>query len=137
MVEPARRVSARLQAIPESSPLAITAKVAQLRAAGEPVIGFGAGEPYFPTPDYIVEAAQAALTDPANYHYTPAAGLPELRQAIADKTLRDAGVAVDPSQVIVTNGGKQAVYNTFAALTDPDDEVILRYEEQSYELQSL
>lgn len=125
MVEPARRVSARLQAIPESATLAITAKAAQLRAAGEPVIGFGAGEPDFPTPDYIVNAAQAALADPANYRYTPAAGLPELRQAIADKTLRDSGVAVDPSQVIVTNGGKQAVYNTFAALTDPGDEVLL------------
>lgn len=125
MVEPARRVSARLQSIPESATLAITAKAKQLRAAGEPVIGFGAGEPDFPTPEYIVEAAQEAVVDPANHRYTPAAGLPELRQAIADKTLRDSGVAVEASQVIVTNGGKQAVYNTFAALTDPGDEILL------------
>ena len=125
MVEPARRVSTRLQSIPESATLAITAKAKQLRAAGEPVIGFGAGEPDFPTPDYIVEAAQEAVVDPANHRYTPAAGLPELRQAIADKTLRDSGVAVEASQVIVTNGGKQAVYNTFAALTDPGDEILL------------
>lgn len=125
MVEPTRRVSTRLQSIPESATLAITAKAKQLRAAGEPVIGFGAGEPDFPTPDYIVEAAQEAVVDPANHRYTPAAGLPELRQAIADKTLRDSGVAVEASQVIVTNGGKQAVYNTFAALTDPGDEILL------------
>lgn len=125
MVEPARRVSARLQAIPESATLAITAKAKQLKAAGEPVIGFGAGEPDFPTPDYIVEAAQAAVVDPANHRYTPAAGLPELRQAVADKTLRDSGVEVDASQVLVTNGGKQAVYNTFAAITDPGDEILL------------
>ena len=125
MVDPVRRVSARLQAIPESATLAITAKAKQLKAAGEPVIGFGAGEPDFPTPDYIVDAAQQAAADPANHKYTPAAGLPELRQAIADKTLRDSGVTVDASQVIVTNGGKQAVYNTFAALTDPGDEILL------------
>lgn len=125
MVEPARRVSARLQAIPESATLAITAKAKQLRAAGEPVIGFGAGEPDFPTPGYIVEAAQQAVPDPANHRYTPAAGLPELRQAIADKTLRDSHVAVEPSQVIVTNGGKQAVYTAFAAIVDPGDEVLL------------
>lgn len=125
MVEPARRVSARLQSIPESATLAITAKAKQLRADGEPVIGFGAGEPDFPTPDSIVEAAQSAVVDPANHRYTPAAGLPELRQAIADKTLRDSGVRVEASQVIVTNGGKQAVYNTFAALTDPGDEILL------------
>lgn len=125
MVEPVRRVSTRLQSIPESATLAITAKAKQLRAAGEPVIGFGAGEPDFPTPDYIVAAAQEAVVDPANHRYTPAAGLPELRQAIADKTLRDSGVAVEASQVIVTNGGKQAVYNTFAALTDPGDEILL------------
>ncbi|GAA2033012.1 pyridoxal phosphate-dependent aminotransferase [Yaniella flava] len=125
MVDPVRRVSARLQAIPESATLAITAKAKQLKAAGEPVIGFGAGEPDFPTPDYIVDAAQQAAADPANHKYTPAAGLPELRQAIADKTLRDSGVTVDASQIIVTNGGKQAVYNTFAALTDPGDEILL------------
>lgn len=125
MVQPARRVSARLQAIPESATLAITAKAKALKAAGEPVIGFGAGEPDFPTPDYIVEAAQEAVVDPANHRYTAAAGLPELRQAIAEKTLRDSGVKVDASQVIVTNGGKQAVYNAFAAITDPTDEILL------------
>ena len=125
MVEPARRVSVRLQAIPESATLAITAKAKQLKAAGEPVIGFGAGEPDFPTPDYIVEAAKEAVVDPANHRYTPAAGLPELRQAIADKTLRDSGIKIDASQVIVTNGGKQAVYNAFAAIVDPDDEILL------------
>lgn len=125
MVEPARRVSARLQAIPESATLAITAIAKQLKADGEPVIGFGAGEPDFPTPDYIVEAAQAAVVDPANHRYTAAAGLPQLREAIAAKTLRDSGVTVDPSQVIVTNGGKQAVYNAFAAITDPQDEILL------------
>lgn len=125
MVEPVRRVSARLQAIPESATLAITAKAKQLRAAGEPVIGFGAGEPDFPTPDYIVEAAQAAVVDPANHRYTAAAGLPELREAIAEKTLRDSGVEVEAAQVVVTNGGKQAVYNAFAAITDPGDEILL------------
>lgn len=125
MVEPVRRVSARLQAIPESATLAITAKAKQLRAAGEPVIGFGAGEPDFPTPDYIVEAAQAAVVDPANHRYTAAAGLPELREAIAEKTLRDSGIEVEAAQVVVTNGGKQAVYNAFAAITDPGDEILL------------
>lgn len=125
MVEPARRVSARLQAIPESATLAITAKAKQLKAAGEPVIGFGAGEPDFPTPDYIVEAAKEAVVDPANHRYTPAAGLPELRQAIADKTRRDSGIEIEASQVVVTNGGKQAVYNAFAAITDPTDEILL------------
>src|SRR5699024_2083853 len=125
MVQPARRVSARLQAIPESATLAITAKAKALKAAGEPVIGFGAGEPDFPTPDYIVEAAQEAVVDPANHRYTAAAGLPELRQAIADKTLRDSGVEVKASQILVTNGGKQAVYTAFAAIVDPADEVLL------------
>src|SRR5699024_3155105 len=125
MVEPVRRVSARLQAIPVSATLAITAKAKQLRAAGEPVIGFGAGEPDFPTPSYIVEAAQQAVVDPANHRYTAAAGLPELRQAIADKTLRDSGVEVKASQILVTNGGKQAVYTAFAAIVDPADEVLL------------
>lgn len=125
MVEPARRVSARLQAIPESATLAITAKAKELKAAGVPVIGFGAGEPDFPTPDYIVDAAKEAVVDPANHRYTAAAGLPELREAIAAKTLRDSGVEVAASQVLVTNGGKQAVYNAFAAITDPTDEILL------------
>jgi aspartate/methionine/tyrosine aminotransferase len=103
----------------------IAAKAKALKAAGRPVIGFGAGEPDFPTPDYIVEAAVAAARDPKNHRYTPVAGLPELREAIAVKTLRDTGYTVTASQVLVTNGGKQAVYNTFAALLDPGDEVIL------------
>ncbi|HET7476080.1 MAG TPA: pyridoxal phosphate-dependent aminotransferase [Dermatophilaceae bacterium] len=121
----ARRVSLRLGAIAESATLAVDAKAKALKAAGRPVIGFGAGEPDFPTPDYIVAAAVAAAHDPVNHRYTPASGLPVLRQAIADKTLRDSGYRIDPSQVLVTNGGKQAVYNAFAALLDPGDEVIL------------
>src|SRR5690625_1333613 len=114
MVAPVRRVSVRVQAVPDSATLAMTAKAKQLRAAGEPVIGFGAGEPDFPTPDYIVEAAQAAVVDPASHRYTAAAGLAELREAIAEKTLRDSAVEVEAAQVVVTNGGKQAVYNAFA-----------------------
>ena len=96
-----------------------------LKAAGRPVIGFGAGEPDFPTPAYIVEAAQRACAEPRFHKYTPAAGLPELRQAIADKTARDSGYHVEANQVLVTNGGKQAVYQTFAALLDPGDEVLV------------
>ena len=119
------RVSARLAAIAESATLAVDAKAKALKAAGRPVIGFGAGEPDFPTPDYIVEAAIAAAKDPVNHRYTPAAGLPVLREAIAAKTLRDSGVEVSPSQVVVTNGGKQAVYQAFAAIVDPGDEIIL------------
>jgi aspartate/methionine/tyrosine aminotransferase len=119
------RVSDRIAAIAESATLAVDAKAKALKAAGRPVIGFGAGEPDFPTPDYIVEAAVAACRDPKNHHYTPVAGLPELRAAIAAKTLRDTGYQVEPTQVLVTNGGKQAVYNTFAALLDPGDEVLL------------
>src|SRR5690349_8270097 len=120
-----RRVSARVGAISESATLAVDAKAKALKAAGRPVIGFGAGEPDFPTPDYIVEAAVAAARDPRNHRYTPVAGLPELRAAIAGKTARDTGYAVDAAQVLVTNGGKQAVYNAFATLLDPGDEVLL------------
>ncbi len=120
-----RRVSARVGAISESATLAVDAKAKALKAAGRPVIGFGAGEPDFPTPDYIVEAAVAACREPRFHRYTPAGGLPELRQAIADKTLRDSGYRVDPAQVLVTNGGKQAIYEAFAALLDPGDEVIV------------
>jgi aspartate/methionine/tyrosine aminotransferase len=120
-----RRVSRRIGAIAESATLAVDAKAKALKAAGRPVIGFGAGEPDFPTPDYVVEAAQRACREPRNHRYTPAAGLPELREAIATKTLRDSGVPVDPSQVLVTNGGKQAVYQAFATLLDPGDEVLL------------
>ncbi|MFB7472216.1 pyridoxal phosphate-dependent aminotransferase [Kitasatospora sp. NPDC056184] len=125
-VRPAdRRVSARIGAIAESATLAVDAKAKALKAAGRPVIGFGAGEPDFPTPDYIVEAAVEACRDPKNHRYTPAGGLPELKAAIAAKTLRDSGYAVDASQVLVTNGGKQAIYEAFAAILDPGDEVIV------------
>ena len=120
-----RRVSARLAAIQESATLAVDAKAKALKAAGRPVIGFGAGEPNFPTPEFIVEAAVEAARDPKNHKYTPAKGLPELREAIAAKTLRDSGNAVDPNDVIVTNGGKQAVFQAFAALVDDGDEVLL------------
>src|SRR5690348_16926696 len=120
-----RRISERVSAITESATLAVDAKAKALKAAGRPVIGFGAGEPDFPTPDYIVQAAVAACSVPANHRYTPAAGLPDLRAAVATKTARDSGYEVGPDQVLVTNGGKQAVYNTFAALLDPGDEVLL------------
>jgi aspartate aminotransferase len=119
------RVSARIAAIAESATLAVDGKAKALKAAGRPVIGFGAGEPDFPTPDYIVEAAAAATKVVANHRYTPAAGLPELRQAIVDKTKRDSGLEITVDQVLVTNGGKQAVYQAFATIIDPGDEVIL------------
>jgi aspartate/methionine/tyrosine aminotransferase len=119
------RVSDRIAAIAESATLAVDAKAKALKAAGRPVIGFGAGEPDFPTPDYIVEAAVKAAREPKYHRYTPVPGLPELREAIAAKTLRDTGYQVDAAQVLVTNGGKQAVYNAFAALLDPGDEVLL------------
>ncbi|WP_031465585.1 pyridoxal phosphate-dependent aminotransferase [Sciscionella sediminilitoris] len=119
------RLSARIGGIAESATLAVDAKAKALKAQGRPVIGFGAGQPDFPTPDYIVEAAREACGQRANHGYTGAAGLPELREAIAEKTRRDSGYAVEASQVLVTNGGKQAVYNAFAALCDPGDEVLL------------
>ena len=119
------RVSARVSAITESATLAVDAKAKALKAAGRPVIGFGVGEPDFPTPGYIVEAAQRACEQPRFHKYTPAAGLPELRAAIAAKTARDSGYQVEPGQVLVTNGGKQAVYQTFATLLDPGDEVLV------------
>ena len=122
---PGRRVSRRIAAITESATLAVDAKAKALKAAGRPVIGFGAGEPDFPTPGYIVEAAIAAALLPKWHRYTPAGGLPELKEAITAKTLRDSGYAVTAAQVLVTNGGKQALYNAFAALLDPADEVIL------------
>ena len=122
---PTTRISARVSAISESATLAVDAKAKALKAAGRPVIGFGAGEPDFPTPDYIVEAAQRAAADPKMHKYTPAAGLPELRSAIAAKTARDSGYQVTADQVLVTNGGKQAVYQTFATLLDPGDEALL------------
>ncbi len=120
-----RRVSRRIGSITESATLAVDSKAKALKAAGRPVIGFGAGEPDFPTPDYIVDAAVAAARDPGNHRYTPAGGLPDLKQAIAAKTKRDSGVDVDAAQVLVTNGGKHAVYQTFATLLDPGDEVLL------------
>ncbi|MFD4995126.1 pyridoxal phosphate-dependent aminotransferase [Streptomyces buecherae] len=120
-----RRVSTRVGSISESATLAVDAKAKALKAAGRPVIGFGAGEPDFPTPDYIVEAAVEACRDPKNHRYTPAGGLPELKAAIAAKTLRDSGYEVEASQVLITNGGKQAIYEAFAAILDPGDEVIV------------
>ena len=119
------RISSRIGSISESATLKVDAKAKNLKAEGRPVVSFAAGEPDFPTPEHIVEAAVIAARDPKNHKYTPAAGLPELREAIAAKTLRDSALQVDPSQVIVTNGGKQAVYQSFATLLDPGDEVIL------------
>ena len=119
------RVSARIAAIAESATLAVDAKAKAKRAAGEDVVGFGAGEPDFPTPEPVVQAAVAACREPRNHRYTPAGGLPELKQAVADKTLRDSGLQVPAAQVLVTNGGKQAVYEAFATLLDPGDEVLL------------
>jgi aspartate aminotransferase len=120
-----RRISRRIGDIAESATLAVDSKAKALKAEGRPVIGFGAGEPDFPTPDYVVEAAAAATKDAANHRYTPAAGIPALRQAVADKTRRDSGYDVDSSQVLITNGGKQAVFQAFATLVDPGDEVLL------------
>jgi aspartate/methionine/tyrosine aminotransferase len=119
------RLSRKISAITESATLAVDAKAKALRAAGEPVIGFGAGEPDFPTPTHITEAAAAACLDFRNHRYTPTPGLPELRDAIAAKTLRDSGYRCEGSQVLVTNGAKQAVYETFQALLNPGDEVLL------------
>ncbi|MDQ1248793.1 MAG: aspartate aminotransferase [Actinomycetota bacterium] len=119
------RISARIGAITESATLAVDAKAKALKAAGRPVIGFGAGEPDFPTPDYIVAAAIEACADPAMHRYTPAGGLPALKAAIVTKTARDSGYVIDANQVLVTNGGKQALYNAFATLLDPGDEVLL------------
>src|SRR3954451_15401387 len=120
-----RRVSQRIGAIAESATLKVDAKAKALKAEGRPVIGFGAGEPDFPTPDYVVDAAVEACRDPRNHRYTPAGGLPELKKAIAEKTRRDSGLEVGPAQVLVTNGGKQAIYEAFAAMLDPGDEVIV------------
>ncbi len=118
-------ISRRAAGVAESATLAITAKAKRLRAAGAPVIGYGAGEPDFPTPAPIVAAAVAAAEDPRNHRYSPAAGLPELREAIAAKTARDSGLEVAADQVVVTNGGKQAIYLAFQAVLDPGDEVLL------------
>ena len=119
------RISASVGAIAPSATLAVDAKAKAMKAAGEPVIGFGAGEPDFPTPAHIVEAAVEACRDPKNHKYSPAAGLPELKAAIATKTMRDSGLTVDPGQVLVTNGGKHAVYAALLTLVDHGDEVLL------------
>src|SRR5262245_302516 len=110
------RISARIGGIAESATLAVDAKAKALKAAGRPVIGFGAGEPDFATPAYIVDAAVEACRDPRNHRYTPAGGLPELKAAIVEKTRRDSGYDVEPAQVLVTNGGKQAIYEAFATI---------------------
>jgi aspartate aminotransferase len=125
MASSQHRISTRVGAITESATLAVDAKARALKAAGRPVIAFGAGEPDFPTPDYIVEAAQRACAEPRFHKYSPAPGLPELRAAVAAKTRRDSGYEVAASQVIVTAGGKHAVYEAFATLLDPGDEVLL------------
>jgi aspartate aminotransferase len=119
------RLSRRVAAIAESATLAVDAKAKALKAAGEPVIGFGAGEPDFPTPAHVVEAAQAACADPRNHRYSPAGGLPELKEAVAAATNRHSGTDVSAGQVLVTNGGKHAVYNAFEAILNPGDEVLL------------
>ncbi|MFV0319530.1 MAG: pyridoxal phosphate-dependent aminotransferase [Microbacterium sp.] len=118
-------LSTKLSAIAESATLKVDAKAKALKAEGRPVISYAAGEPDFSTPQFIVDAAAEALTEPANFRYTPAPGLPVLREAIAAKTLRDSGLEVDPSQIVVTNGGKQAVYQAFQAVVNPGDEVLL------------
>ena len=119
------RISARIAAIAESATLAVDAKAKALKAAGRPVIGFGAGEPDFPTPDYIVEAAAAATKVAANHRYSPTPGLPDLRDAIVAKTKRDSNYEITADQVLVTNGGKQAVYQAFATIVENGDEVLL------------
>ncbi len=125
MTSPSSRVSRRVGAIAPSATLAVDAKAKALKAAGKPVIGFGAGEPDFPTPEHIVQAAIAACSDPVNHRYTPAGGLPELKAAVAAKTLRDTGVSVGANQVLITNGGKHAVAASFETLLDPGDEVLV------------
>jgi aspartate/methionine/tyrosine aminotransferase len=119
------RISSRIAAIAESATLAVDAKAKALKVQGRPVIGFGAGEPDFPTPDYIVEAAAAATRVAANHRYTPTPGLPELREAIVAKTKRDSHYEITADQVLVTNGGKQSVYQAFATIIDEGDEVLL------------
>jgi aspartate/methionine/tyrosine aminotransferase len=125
MTTPSTAVSRRVQQVAESATLAIDAKAKAMKAAGEDVIGFGAGEPDFPTPAHIVQAAQAACADPGSHRYSPSGGLPALREAIADKTMRDSGLEVTADQVLVANGGKHALFNVFLSLLDPGDEVLV------------
>jgi aspartate aminotransferase len=125
MTSASHRISRRVAAITESATLAVDARAKALKAAGRPVIGFGAGEPDFATPDYIVQAAARACAEPRFHKYSPTAGLPELREAVAAKTARDSGLQVPATSVLITNGGKQAVYEAFATLLDPGDEVLL------------
>src|SRR3954465_10874546 len=119
MVGMSTRISSRIAAISESATLAVDAKTTALKAAGRPVIGFGAGEPDFPTPDYIVEAAIEACRNPKFHRYTPAGGLPELKSAIVEKTKRDSGYEIEAANVLVTNGGKQAIHEAFPAIVAP------------------
>ncbi|MBX9472458.1 MAG: pyridoxal phosphate-dependent aminotransferase [Chryseoglobus sp.] len=119
------RIARRIAAISESATLKVDAKAKSLKAAGRPVISYAAGEPDFATPDHVVEAAVAAARDPKNHRYTPAAGLPELREAVAEKTARDSGLETSAGRVIITNGGKQAVFQAFATIVDEGDEVLL------------
>jgi aspartate aminotransferase len=119
------RISKRIGSIAESATLKVDAKAKSLQAAGRPVISYAAGEPDFATPAHIVEAAAIAVRDPKNHRYTPAIGLPDLREAIAHKTRIDSGTEISAAQVVVTNGGKQAVYQAFATLVDPGDEVLM------------
>nr|MDQ6910989.1 aminotransferase class I/II-fold pyridoxal phosphate-dependent enzyme [Actinomycetota bacterium] len=125
MTDTTNRVSARIGAIEESATLAVDAKAKALKAAGEDVIGFGAGEPDFPTPAHIVAAAAEACGQPANHHYSATPGLPKLREAVAAKTSSATAFDVSAAQVLITNGAKQAIYNACAAILDPGDEVIL------------
>ncbi|PPG20733.1 pyridoxal phosphate-dependent aminotransferase [Rathayibacter toxicus] len=124
-MSPTSRISTRVAAIAESATLKVDAKAKALQAQGRPIVSYAAGEPDFRTPEHIVEAASTAVLDPKNHRYTPTAGLPSLREAIAEKTTRDSGWAIDPSQVVVTNGGKQAVYQAFQALLNEGDEVLV------------
>ena len=121
----ATRVSDLLSGLAPSATLAVDAKAKALKALGEPVIGYGAGEPDFATPPHIVEAAAKACFDPVNHKYTPTAGLPELRDAIVAKSKRDSGLDVSANQVLVTNGGKHAVATTFMTKLNPGDEVLI------------
>lgn len=114
----------RINGLAPSATMAVDAKAKALKAAGEPVIGFAAGEPDFPTPAHIVEAAQRAAADPAMHRYTPATGLAPLREAVAERARRD-GLDVTADMVVITNGGKHALYNVFMALIGPGDEVLV------------